>query len=110
MCETGQSLVFSHELRQKTAGDPGSTLNINSVVADQSYIPSDGAKKQISINGDVGTQFKLTVTSSDSSKTYDFSTNTFTASATNTGYVTIGDKGFVEYDISYPLILSLIHI
>ena len=107
MCETGQGVVFSHELRQKLGGQPGDTLDINSVVADDSsYIPHGGITKQVSVNGDIGAKFRMTITSSDSSKTYNFSTNKFTATATNTDYVTIGNSGYVEYDIQYPSISS----
>ena len=107
MCETGQGIIFSHDLRQKEGGGPGDTLNVDSVVTDEdTYIPHDGITKQVTINGDVGTKFRMTITSSDSSKTYNFSTNKFTATATNTDYVTIGSSGYVEYDIYYPSISS----
>ena len=102
MCELGHNIVFTHVLNQLPATKPGTSLNIKTFTGNQDYISSDGETRKYVTTGDSGAQFKLTITSSDSSKTYDFTTNTFTASASDSGTITIPTSGIQNFTITFP--------
>ena len=102
MCELGHNIVFRHTLNQLVAVQPGTTTEIKTFTGDQDYISSDGEIRNYKATGDSGAQFKLAITSSDSSKTYDFTTNTFTASATDSGTITIPTSGAQNFKITFP--------
>ena len=102
MCELGHNIVFRHTLNQLVAVQPGTTTEIKTFTGNQDYISSDGDIRNYTATGDSGAQFKLTITSSDSSKTYDFTDNTFTASATDSGTITIPTSGVQNFKITFP--------
>jgi len=102
MCELGHNIVFRHTLNQLVAVQPGTTTEIKTFTGDQNYISSDGEIRNYKATGDSGAQFKLAITSSDSSKTYDFTTNTFTADATDSGTITIPTSGAQNFKITFP--------
>ena len=102
MCELGHNIVFRHTLNQLVAVQPGTTTEIKTFTGNQDYISSDGEIRNYKATGDSGAQFKLAITSSDSSKTYDFTNNTFTASATDSGTITIPTSGAQNFKITFP--------
>lgn len=102
MCELGHNIVFRHTLNQLVAVQPGTTTEIKTFTGNQDYVSSDGDIRNYTATGDSGAQFKLAITSSDSSKTYDFTTNTFTADASDSGTITIPTSGAQNFKITFP--------
>jgi hypothetical protein len=55
---------------------------ITDLFVDESAIDSKGGRRSITITGNSGATFSLTITRTSNSDTYDFTTNTFTSSST----------------------------
>ena len=102
MCELSHALTFTHTLRQTPGTEPGSSLLIKSISCDNSFISSAGEIRNFIVSGNPNAEFILDIISSDSSKTYDFSTDTFTAGDTDSGTITIGGGGVHMFSITYP--------
>lgn len=102
MCELSHGLTFTHTLRQREGTQPGSSLVIKSISCDNSFISSAGEVRNFIVSGSPNAEFILDIISSDSSKTYDFSTDTFTAGDTDSGTITIGGGGIHTFAITYP--------
>lgn len=106
MCELGQSVLIDHVIRQEPQGEPGSKPRVRAVLISQANLPKSGQFRSLQVTGDENATFVLTIVSSDSSKTYDFTTNTFTATATNSGSITLPNTGFYDWTITFPAITS----
>ena len=102
MCELGQSVLINHTIRQHNQGEPGAKPEVTDVIIDQTNINKVGEGRRLAVTGDPSAAFVLTIVSSDSSKTYDFTTNTFTASATDSGNIDIPNSGFYAWMINFP--------
>ena len=75
---------------------------IDAIIFDKSTIAPGGAKKDLTIQGKENTKFSIKLTRSSDSKTYNFDTNTFTASATTSAVKTIGSSGSSITNIVFP--------
>ena len=106
MCELGHSIAFNHILRQKPGSEPGTTLNVTSVISDTSDVISTGDSRNIKVVGDIGAIFKLVLTRTADGHTYDFSTNTFTSGATTSTETTLGSSGLQDFNVTIPLVTS----
>jgi len=109
MCELGQSVLINHTIRQTPQGEPGAKPEIVSVGINQANIHRSGETRPLQVSGDPTAAFVLTIVSSDSSKTYDFTTNTFTASATDSGNIDIPNSGFYDWTIIFPPVSADTH-
>lgn len=108
MCELGHEIVFTHNIRQTEAGEPGQTLEVTSVLIDTANIDPNGESRNIEVFGEAGAQCTFEIVSSDSSKTYDFGptgngvNGTFTSGSTNSGSITFGTIGNPLWPIEFP--------
>jgi len=77
-----------------------STNKLYNFTCDQTAIDYYGAERDVRVYGDVGATYKISV--SDGSNTYDFSSDTFTSSSTESGTLTIPATGFLDTTIVVP--------
>jgi len=93
---------------------PGAAKTIRSISMDTTELNSSSASRQFSVVGDPGAIFDLVVTklgeltgsSSVTDKTYDFTSDTFTASATKLDDITIGSTGVYTDDVTFETVTS----
>ena len=77
-------------------------LEITNVGFDTSFIDYNGGGRQLQVFGDENAVFNLKITRNSDSKTYDFTTNEFTASSTELTNQTIGSNGVFITQITIP--------
>ncbi len=85
---------------------PVVTNNIKSYSFDTSAARYTLAKRTFKAYGDVGAKYKLTVTRTGDSHTYNFTTKDFTSSATDSGEQTISSSGFNEQEFTFPTVTA----
>jgi hypothetical protein len=85
---------------------PVVTNNIKSYSFDTSTARYTLAKRTFKAYGDVGAKYKLTVTRTGDSHTYNFTTKDFTSSATDSGEQTISSSGFNEQEFTFPTVTA----
>ena len=83
-------------------------LEITNVGFDTSFIDYNGGSRQLQVFGDENAVFNLKITRDSDSKTYDFTTNEFTASATELTNQTIDNVAFVT-QITIPAAGNVIY-
>jgi len=92
----GDFISFYYELKELEATLNAFTqplIQIDSFSLDTSDIPSTGARKIFTVKGNVNAYFNLKVTRASDSKTYDFTTDSFTTTATTLKDQKIGSSG-----------------
>jgi hypothetical protein len=77
-------------------------LEIKNVGFDTSFVDYRGSGRQLQVFGDENAVFNLKITRNSDSKTYDFTTNEFTASATELTKQTIDSNGVFITQITIP--------
>jgi len=85
---------------------PTGTNNINSYSFDTSTGRYTLEKRTLKVYGDVGAKYKLTVTRTGDSHTYNFTTKDFTSSSTDSGEQTISSGGFNEIEFTFPTVTA----
>lgn len=85
---------------------PAATNSINSYSINVSDAAYSLSKRQLIVYGDVNATFTLTITRSGDSHTYNFTTNDFTSSSTNSGTLTIASNGQHLQLITLPVVTS----
>ena len=85
---------------------PVVTNNIKSYSFDTSAARYTLAKRTFKAYGDVGAKYKLAVTRTGDSHTYNFTTKDFTSSATDSGEQTISSSGFSELEFTFPTVTA----
>jgi len=104
----GDAIIFDHSTKAlpPTTNVHNNTLvEIKSFELDTSDIVSTGATRSFIVKGDATAKFNLKITKdnpSGSDTTYDFTTNTFTASATELTNQEIGDTGEFIGFVTFP--------
>ena len=83
-------------------------LEITNVDFDTSFIDYNGGSRQLQVFGDENAVFNLKITRNSDSKTYDFTTNEFTASATELTKQTIDNVAFIT-QINIPAAGNVIY-
>jgi len=121
---TGDTSVTSADQHSITwNGEDGKKPSVGSVYTESEKIWSffvqlqdevlsnSGEDRQVTVTGVEGAQYSFTVTkfgevgtTSVTDTTYDFSTNTFTASSTNSGTLTIPSDGVLSTTITFPAV------
>ena len=84
-------------------------LEITNVGFDTSFIDYNGGSRQLQVFGDENAVFNLKITRNSDSKTYDFTTNEFTASATELTKQTIDSNGVFITQITIPAAGNVIY-
>jgi len=85
---------------------PTVTNNIKSYSFDTSAARYTLEKRTFKAYGDVGAKYKLSVTRTGDSHTYNFTTKDFTSSATDSGEQTISSSGFNEIEFTFPTVTA----
>lgn len=104
----GDSIIFSHTTKAlpATTNVHNNTLvEIKSFELDTADVVSTGATRSFVVKGDTAAKFNLKITKdnpSSSDTTYDFTTNTFTASATQLTDQEIGSTGEFVGFVTFP--------
>lgn len=101
----GDLILFSHETKELPAATNvfnNALVEINSFQLETSDIISSGGVRSFVVKGDITARFNLKVTRSSDSKTYDFSSTTFTTSATQLNDQLIGSAGSFTRSIHFP--------
>jgi len=80
---------------------------IVSVSLDTSDVPTGGQTRQLVVSGIENSQFSFFLKRNSDNHTYDFTTNTFTASSTTSGTITIGSSGSSQTSFIIPSSASL---
>ena len=88
----------------RAINNQASTGKLYNFTCDQTDMNFFGAERIISVYGDPGATYKLSI--SDGSNTYDFSSNTFTSSSTESGTLTIGTQGSSSTTIDFPSVTA----
>jgi len=81
-------------------------LEIKSFDINSSDIKSTGSTRDFVVKGNKAAYFNLKITRSTDSKTYDFSTSTFTTTATELVDQIIGDSSVYNSSISFPKVTA----
>ena len=81
-------------------------LQIDSFSLNTSDVPSTGEKRAFVVKGDANAYFNLKITRTSDSKTYDFTTDTFTATATSLLSQKIGDSGVYSNFITFAAVTA----
>jgi len=106
----GDLILFSHETQEildLTTNVYNNTLiQINSFELETSDIASGGGVRSFAVKGDAAARFNLKVTRSSDSKTYDFSSTTFTTPATQLSDKPIGSTGSFVSSLHFPNVSS----
>tara|TARA_R100001463_G_scaffold52140_2_gene102875 strand:+ start:2507 stop:4150 length:1644 start_codon:yes stop_codon:yes gene_type:complete len=96
----GDVISFDHKtvvLPITTNVHNNALVELKSFEIDTSDMPSVATSKTFSVKGDVGANFNLKITRSSDSKTYDFTTGTFTTAATQiTNQVIDGTGEYID--------------
>ena len=82
-----------------------STNKLYSVACDQTQLNFYGGERDITVFGDPNSTFKISISEPNSTPatlTYDFSSNTFTSSSTESGTLTIPSGGSLATTIDFP--------
>ena len=82
---------------------PAATNRINSYSMNTSSVPLSLTKRQLAVYGDVGAKFTLEIKNA-ANKYWNFTSNTFQNSSTNSGNLTIASNGQHLQLITFPLI------
>lgn len=77
-----------------------STNQLYSFTCDQTNIEHYGDQRTVRIYGDQNSTYKISV--SDGTNTYDFTSDEFTSSSTESGTLTIPAVGYLDTEISFP--------
>ena len=77
-------------------------VQIDAINFDTSTVDPNGEVRTLTVLGAQNSVFTTTLTRSSDSKTYDFTSNTFTTSSTNTGTKTINSSGKSEISVTIP--------
>ena len=85
---------------------PVALNRINSYSMDTSDAPYVLTKRGLTVYGDVGATFEVSITRTGDSHTYDFTAGNFTSSNTNSGTLTIGSNGQHAQLVTLPLVLA----
>ena len=85
---------------------PVATNRINSYSMDTSDAPYALTKRSLVVYGDVGAKFKVTITRTGDSHTYNFTDGDFTSSSTDSGDLTIASNGQHSQLITLPLVTA----
>ena len=88
----------------RAINNEASTGKLYNFTCDRTDMNFFGAERVISVYGDPGATYKLSI--SDGSNTYDFSSNTFTSSSTESGTLTIGTQGSSSTTIDFPSVTA----
>tara|TARA_R100001463_G_scaffold33332_1_gene74074 strand:+ start:6182 stop:7831 length:1650 start_codon:yes stop_codon:yes gene_type:complete len=105
----GDLILFSHETQDlpvTTNVYNNALVEITSFELETSDIASGGGIKSFTVNGDAASRFNLKVTRSSDSKTYDFSSTTFTTPVTQLSDKLIGSTGSFTSSITFPKITA----
>lgn len=81
---------------------------ISGVSLDTSDVPTGGQTRSLTVNGTENSEFSFFLKRNSDNHTYDFATNTFTASSTTSGDITIGSLGVSETSFVIPSSTSLV--
>ncbi len=106
---SGDLVLFSHETEKLPAitNTHNNTLvEITSFELETSDIASGGGVRSFIVKGDATARFNLKVTRSSDSKTYDFSSTTFTTSATQLSDKLISSTGSFTSSITFPKVTA----
>lgn len=104
----GDSIIFSHTTKALPATTNihnNNLIEIKSFELDTADVVSTGSTRSFVVKGDTAAKFNLKITKdnpSGSDTTYDFTTNTFTASATQLTDQEIGNTGEFVGFITFP--------
>ena len=79
-----------------------STNQLYSFTCDQTNIEHYGDQRTVRVYGDHNSTYKISV--SDGTNTYDFTTDEFTSSSTESGTLTIPAVGYLDTEISFPAV------
>ena len=106
----GDLILFSHETQEildlTTNVYNNALIQINSFELETSDIASGGGVRSFAVKGDAAARFNLKVTRSSDSKTYDFSSTTFTTPATQLSDKLIGSAGSFVSSLHFPNVSS----
>ncbi len=80
---------------------------ISGVALDTSDVPAGGQTRTLTVNGAENSEFSFFLKRNSDNKTYDFTSNTFTASSTTSGTITIGSSGVSQTSFLIPSSASL---
>ena len=80
---------------------------ISGVALDTSDVPAGGQTKTLTVNGAENSEFSFFLKRNSDDQTYDFTSNTFTASSTTSGTITIGSSGVSQTSLVIPSSTSL---
>ena len=83
---------------------PVATNQIRAYSHDTSQMTYALTKRTFKAYGDVGAKFKIAITRTGDSHTYNFTTEDFTSASTDSGNLTIGSDGIYETLIAYPAV------
>ena len=105
------NIIFNEKIDVSiVAGVNNSILKqINGISFNTSDIQPGGTSQQIIVNGTKNSKYTITLKRSSDNKSYDFSSDTFTASSTNSGVLTIPESGASSTNIIFPSTSSLIN-
>ena len=112
--KAGVSTVYNNISFSETIG-AGEAVGVNntnikeivSVSLDTSDVPTGGQTRQLIVNGIENSEFSFFLKRNSDNHTYDFTTNTFTASSTTSGTITIGSSGSSQTSFIIPSSVSL---
>ena len=112
--KAGVSTVYNNISFSETIG-AGEAVGVNntnikeivSVSLDTSDVPTGGQTRQLIVNGTENSEFSFFLKRNSDNHTYDFTTNTFTASSTTSGTITIGSSGSSQTSFIIPSSASL---
>tara|TARA_E500000305_G_scaffold110382_1_gene118141 strand:- start:1 stop:1578 length:1578 start_codon:yes stop_codon:yes gene_type:complete len=93
----------------------GETVGVNSTVIkeisgvalDTSDVPAGGQTRSLTVNGTENSEFSFFLKRNSDNHTYDFTSNTFTASSTTSGAITIGSEENSITNFTIPSSASL---
>ena len=85
---------------------PAALNRINSYSINTSDAPYALTKRSLVVYGDVGAKFKVTITRTGDSHTYNFTDGDFTSSSTDSGNLTIASNGQHSQLITLPTVLA----
>jgi len=105
----GDLILFSHETEELPAATNiynNALVEITSFELETSDIASGGSVRSFIVKGGTTARFNLKVTRSSDSKTYDFSSTTFTSSATQLSDKLIGSTGSFVSSLHFPSVSS----
>ena len=114
MCELGASMLFTSPILRAESARPGSKIYITDVTMGSTSYPNSftnnlpymGGYRDITVIGDdAASEFFMTITEEDG-KTYDFTTDIFTAGATQSANFVIGSTLLKQFTVRFPTTAS----